>query len=100
MDRHSAPRARLAALSRHLAASPRPSATPASVPASSGGDPPSRALEGVRVLEMATVIAGPMSAAILGDLGAIVTKVESPEGDTGRSRHVRPPPQPGQPPSP
>jgi crotonobetainyl-CoA:carnitine CoA-transferase CaiB-like acyl-CoA transferase len=47
---------------------------------------PQRALEGVRVLEMATVIAGPMSAAVLGDLGATVIKLESPEGDTGRSR--------------
>jgi crotonobetainyl-CoA:carnitine CoA-transferase CaiB-like acyl-CoA transferase len=40
-----------------------------------------RALEGVRVLDLATLLPGPMLAAMLGDLGADVVKVEPPTGD-------------------
>jgi len=44
-------------------------------------NPPSAALlEGVRILDMATVLAAPFAATLCGDLGADVTKLELPEG--------------------
>lgn len=42
-------------------------------------------MDGVRVLEVTTTWAGPMCAAVLGDLGADVVKVEIPTGDVGRA---------------
>jgi crotonobetainyl-CoA:carnitine CoA-transferase CaiB-like acyl-CoA transferase len=42
------------------------------------------ALDGIRVLDIATVFAGPMAAAHLGDFGADVIKVEHPRGDSSR----------------
>jgi crotonobetainyl-CoA:carnitine CoA-transferase CaiB-like acyl-CoA transferase len=47
------------------------------------------ALTGVSVLEVSTMIAGPYAAMLLGDLGATVTKIESPAGDPARRLGAR-----------
>src|SRR5688572_13417994 len=41
-------------------------------------------LEGLKVVELARILAGPWAGQVLADLGAEVTKVESPEGDDTR----------------
>lgn len=41
-------------------------------------------LEGVRVIELARILAGPWAGQVLADLGAEVIKVEAPEGDDTR----------------
>ena len=45
---------------------------------------PSAALEGLRVIDAATLFAGPLAAMFLGDFGAEVIKVEHPKGDPVR----------------
>ena len=44
-----------------------------------------RPLEGIRVLEIASMIFGPVAGQYLGDMGAEVIKLEPPEGDLTRS---------------
>ncbi len=43
------------------------------------------ALEGIRVLDVATLFAGPLAATFLADFGADVLKIEHPRGDPSRS---------------
>lgn len=44
----------------------------------------SQALQGLRVLDVSTLFAGPLAATILGDFGADVIKIEHPRGDPVR----------------
>lgn len=46
---------------------------------------PVRPLEGIKVLDLSRVLAGPFAGRILNDLGAEVVKVEPPEGDVTRN---------------
>ncbi|GGV82280.1 MULTISPECIES: CaiB/BaiF CoA transferase family protein [Streptomyces] len=54
--------------------------TPPAVP-----DTPGAALAGIKVLDIATLFAGPLAATLLADFGADVTKIEHPKGDPVRS---------------
>src|ERR1700730_16362321 len=53
-----------------------------------------RLLDGIRVIDAANFIAGPVSATIMADFGADVIKVEPPTGDVYRVRGAGYPPSP------
>ena len=46
---------------------------------------PTRALEGVTLLDLGTVINGPLGCALVAELGARVIRIEAPGGDWGRN---------------
>ena len=47
-----------------------------------------RLLEGIRVIDAASFIAGPVATTVMADFGADVIKVEPPGGDTYRIRNT------------
>src|ERR1044072_3211013 len=42
-------------------------------------------LAGIRIIELANFIAGPLAGTLLADMGADVIKIEPPKGDMGRA---------------
>lgn len=54
-------------------------------PSPAGAGCASAPLAGLRVLELARILAGPWAGQVLADLGAEVTKIEAPAGDDTRS---------------
>ena len=53
-------------------------------PASASNPLPRYPLEGITVLDLATVIVGPLGCSLLAELGARVIRIEPPKGDTQR----------------
>ena len=53
-----------------------------------------RLLDGIRVLDAASFIAGPVATTVMADFGADVVKIEPPGGDTYRLRNTGYPPSP------
>ena len=53
-----------------------------------------RLLEGIKVIDAASFIAGPVATTVMADFGADVIKVEPPGGDTYRIRNTGYPPSP------
>lgn len=52
--------------------------------------PPRRPLDGMVVLDFSQIVAGPLAALVLADLGALVVKIEPPTGDAARQLGSRP----------
>ena len=50
-----------------------------------GASMPARALEGITLLDLGTVINGPLGCALVAELGARVIRIEAPGGDWGRN---------------
>ena len=61
-----------------------PNASPAS-PAAASGAAATGPLAGYKVVELASIVLGPMCGQYLGDMGADVIKIEPPEGDLTRA---------------
>ena len=51
---------------------------------------PTGALDGIRVIEVGTLISGPFAGRLLGDMGAEVIKIEPPAPPTHYARGARP----------
>ncbi|MPZ99941.1 MAG: hypothetical protein GEU80_11535 [Dehalococcoidia bacterium] len=82
----AAPRTEAPALGEHQDAEwrPRPDRPAPASPPSMAPRPPRHPLEGITILEFASIIATPYACSILGDLGARVIKVEPIGGDPMR----------------
>ena len=59
-----------------------------STPSTTTSGSPSLPLQGIKILDFTRVLAGPLSTALLADLGAEVVKIEPPQGDD--YRHIGP----------
>ena len=59
-----------------------------STPSTTTSGSPNLPLQGIKILDFTRVLAGPLSTALLADLGAEVVKIEPPQGDD--YRHIGP----------